>query len=95
MKRKSETVRKYYTRLAELYPNSRFTGIDLSPAAIGTFLYAISTMHCMTVSLAQGGAGNGRSGVRPRRRNLPQDRLSFRDAYGMIELFRIVADIHP
>jgi 2-polyprenyl-3-methyl-5-hydroxy-6-metoxy-1,4-benzoquinol methylase len=131
-------------RLAELYPNSRFTGIDLSPEAIGkaraeasqkglrnieffvrdltgfdadakpeefdlittfdavhdqarpldllkgiqralkadgwylmqdirgssdvhknldhpigTFLYAISTMHCMTVSLAQGGEGLG------------------------------------
>jgi len=26
---------------------------------IGTFLYAISTMHCMTVSLAQGGDGLG------------------------------------
>jgi ubiquinone/menaquinone biosynthesis C-methylase UbiE len=26
---------------------------------IGTFLYAISTMHCMTVSLAQGGEGVG------------------------------------
>lgn len=26
---------------------------------IGTFLYAISTMHCMTVSLAQGGEGFG------------------------------------
>lgn len=26
---------------------------------IGTFLYAISTMHCMTVSLAQGGEGLG------------------------------------
>jgi 2-polyprenyl-3-methyl-5-hydroxy-6-metoxy-1,4-benzoquinol methylase len=132
------------TRLAELYPNSRFTGIDLSPEAIGTarseasqkglrniefiisdlsdfdstaeseafdfittfdaihdqarplnvlkgihralkadglylmqdirgsshvynnighpigtFLYTISTMHCMTVSLAQGGEGLG------------------------------------
>ena len=26
---------------------------------IGTLLYAISTMHCMTVSLAQGGEGLG------------------------------------
>jgi 2-polyprenyl-3-methyl-5-hydroxy-6-metoxy-1,4-benzoquinol methylase len=26
---------------------------------IGTFIYAISTMHCMTVSLAQGGEGLG------------------------------------
>lgn len=26
---------------------------------IGTFLYAISTMHCMTASLAQGGEGLG------------------------------------
>ncbi len=26
---------------------------------IGTFLYTISCMHCMTVSLAQGGAGLG------------------------------------
>ena len=26
---------------------------------IGTFLYAISCMHCMTVSLAQGGEGVG------------------------------------
>jgi len=26
---------------------------------IGTFLYTVSTMHCMTVSLAQGGAGLG------------------------------------
>jgi hypothetical protein len=26
---------------------------------IGTFLYAISTMHCMTVSLARGGEGLG------------------------------------
>ena len=26
---------------------------------IGTFLYTISTMHCMTVSLAQGGEGQG------------------------------------
>jgi len=26
---------------------------------IGTFLYAVSTMHCMTVSLAQGGEGVG------------------------------------
>jgi ubiquinone/menaquinone biosynthesis C-methylase UbiE len=26
---------------------------------IGTFLYAVSTMHCMTVSLAQGGEGLG------------------------------------
>jgi hypothetical protein len=24
---------------------------------IGTFLYTVSTMHCMTVSLAQGGEG--------------------------------------
>lgn len=27
--------------------------------ALGTFLYALSTMHCMTVSLAQGGEGLG------------------------------------
>ncbi|HLL40507.1 MAG TPA: hypothetical protein VK357_12700, partial [Rubrobacteraceae bacterium] len=26
---------------------------------IGPFLYTISTMHCMTVSLAQGGEGLG------------------------------------
>jgi hypothetical protein len=26
---------------------------------IGTFLYKISTMHCMTVSLSQGGGGLG------------------------------------
>ena len=26
---------------------------------MGTFLYTISCMHCMTVSLAQGGAGLG------------------------------------
>jgi hypothetical protein len=26
---------------------------------LGTFLYAVSTMHCMTVSLALGGAGLG------------------------------------
>ena len=26
---------------------------------IGTFLYTVSTMHCMTVSLAQGGEGLG------------------------------------
>jgi hypothetical protein len=26
---------------------------------IGSFLYTIFTMHCMTVSLAQGGAGLG------------------------------------
>ena len=26
---------------------------------IGTFLYTISCMHCMTVSLAQGGEGPG------------------------------------
>lgn len=26
---------------------------------LGTTLYTISTMHCMTVSLAQGGAGLG------------------------------------
>ncbi len=26
---------------------------------IGTFLYTISTMHCMTVSLSQGGEGLG------------------------------------
>jgi len=26
---------------------------------LGTFLYAVSTMHCMTVSLAQGGEGLG------------------------------------
>jgi 2-polyprenyl-3-methyl-5-hydroxy-6-metoxy-1,4-benzoquinol methylase len=26
---------------------------------LGTFIYAISTMHCMTVSLAQGGEGLG------------------------------------
>jgi hypothetical protein len=26
---------------------------------MGTFLYAISTLHCMTVSLAQGGDGLG------------------------------------
>jgi hypothetical protein len=26
---------------------------------LGTFLYTISTMHCMTVSLAQGGEGLG------------------------------------
>ncbi len=29
---------------------------------IGTFLYAISCMHCMTVSLAQGGEGLGAMG---------------------------------
>ena len=26
---------------------------------LGTFLYSVSTMHCMTVSLAQGGEGLG------------------------------------
>ena len=26
---------------------------------LGTFLYTVSTMHCMTVSLAQGGEGLG------------------------------------
>jgi hypothetical protein len=26
---------------------------------LGTFLYAVSTMHCMTVSLSQGGEGLG------------------------------------
>jgi hypothetical protein len=92
-------------RLAELYPQSRFTGLDLSDEAvgvaredakrtglsniefvardladgvylmqdikgsshvhknldhpIGTFLYTVSTMHCMTVSLAQDGEGLG------------------------------------
>jgi hypothetical protein len=34
---------------------------------IGIFLYTISCMHCMTVSLAQGGEGLGAYGVKRRR----------------------------
>jgi SAM-dependent methyltransferase len=34
---------------------------------IGTFLYTVSCMHCMTVSLAQGGEGLGAMWVRRRR----------------------------
>jgi hypothetical protein len=36
---------------------------------IGTFLYTISTMHCMTVSLSQGGEGLGACGVKKKRGN--------------------------
>ena len=37
----------------------RVVNISSMAGLIGTFGYTISTMHCMTVSLAQGGAGLG------------------------------------
>jgi len=40
---------------------------------IGTFLYAISTMHCMTVSLAQGGEGLARCGAEEKTRSIYQN----------------------
>ncbi len=51
-----------------LTPNGVYLMQDISGSShlyhdiqhpIGTFLYTISTMHCMTVSLAQGGEGLG------------------------------------
>jgi 2-polyprenyl-3-methyl-5-hydroxy-6-metoxy-1,4-benzoquinol methylase len=36
---------------------------------IGTFLYTISCMHCMTVSLAQGGEGLGAMWARKKQKN--------------------------
>lgn len=60
------------TVLAEVYnvikPGGTFLMQDIRASSyveknvdhpLGPFLYAISTMHCMTVSLAQGGAGLG------------------------------------
>jgi len=53
---------------AALRPNGTFLMQDILASShlennlenpIATFLYTISTMHCMTVSLAQGGAGLG------------------------------------
>ena len=51
-----------------LRPDGTFFMVDIQASShlhenldhpIGTFLYTISTLHCMTVSLAQGGAGLG------------------------------------
>lgn len=51
-----------------LRPGGRFLMQDIDTSAhlhenrahpVGPFLYAISTMHCMSVSLAQGGSGLG------------------------------------
>jgi hypothetical protein len=42
---------------------------------IGTFLYTISCMHCMTVSLAQGGEGLGAMWVKRRRASICRRRV--------------------
>jgi hypothetical protein len=43
--------------MQDIKGSSRIAGNIEHP--IGTFLYAVSCMHCMTVSLAQGGEGLG------------------------------------
>ncbi|HEY8599829.1 MAG TPA: class I SAM-dependent methyltransferase, partial [Thermomicrobiales bacterium] len=55
---------------------------------IGTFLYAISTMHCMTVSLAQGGEGLGAMWGEEKTREYLQ-RAGFRE----IETHQLAHDI--
>jgi 2-polyprenyl-3-methyl-5-hydroxy-6-metoxy-1,4-benzoquinol methylase len=55
---------------------------------LGTFLYAISTMHCMTVSLAQGGEGLGAMWGEEKTR-LYLNRAGF----GSIEVHRLAHDI--
>lgn len=55
---------------------------------LGTFLYAISTMHCMTVSLAQGGEGLGAMWGEEKTR----DYLT-RAGFGSIETHRLAHDI--
>jgi 2-polyprenyl-3-methyl-5-hydroxy-6-metoxy-1,4-benzoquinol methylase len=55
---------------------------------LGTFLYAISTMHCMTVSLAQGGEGLGAMWGEEKTRDY-LTRAGFRD----IEVHRLAHDI--
>jgi 2-polyprenyl-3-methyl-5-hydroxy-6-metoxy-1,4-benzoquinol methylase len=55
---------------------------------IGTFLYAVSTMHCMTVSLAQGGEGLGAMWGEEKTREYLQ-RAGFRD----VQTHRLAHDI--
>jgi ubiquinone/menaquinone biosynthesis C-methylase UbiE len=55
---------------------------------LGTFLYAISTMHCMTVSLARGGEGLGAMWGEEKTRAY----LS-RAGFGSIEVNRLAHDI--
>jgi hypothetical protein len=47
------------TGLLDVMRESRATWIEIPIIRLGTFLYTISCMHCMTVSLAQGGEGLG------------------------------------
>jgi len=42
---------------------------------LGTFLYTVSCLHCMTVSLAQGGEGLGRCWAKKKRANISPGRL--------------------
>jgi ubiquinone/menaquinone biosynthesis C-methylase UbiE len=55
---------------------------------IGTFLYAISTMHCMTVSLAQGGEGLGAMWGEEKTREYLQ-----RAGFGSVETHELAHDI--
>jgi 2-polyprenyl-3-methyl-5-hydroxy-6-metoxy-1,4-benzoquinol methylase len=55
---------------------------------IGPFLYAISTMHCMTVSLAQGGEGLGAMWGEEKTREYLQ-----RAGFGAIETHQLAHDI--
>ncbi|RJQ65784.1 MAG: class I SAM-dependent methyltransferase [Desulfobacteraceae bacterium] len=55
---------------------------------MGTFLYAISTMHCMTVSLAQGGEGLGAMWGEEKTRE-----YLTRAGFGSIQVHRLAHDI--
>jgi hypothetical protein len=55
---------------------------------LGTFLYTISTMHCMTVSLAQGGEGLGAMWGEERTREYLQQA-----GFGAIETHQLAHDL--
>lgn len=54
---------------------------------LGPFLYTISTMHCMTVSLAQGGDGLGAAWGRPR-----AERMLAEAGFGQVAVHRLPHD---
>jgi SAM-dependent methyltransferase len=71
--------------------------------ARGAFLYSVSTLYCMTTSLAQGGVGLGAAGLpESRLRTLGLDagfrvvrRLPLLDASGQEDLFSSLYEIRP
>ncbi len=56
-----------------LRPNGRYICLDINcshrlednTGPLGTFFYGVSTLYCMTTSLAQGGAGLGTADLPP------------------------------